>query len=1047
MNVMLSLALATVVGHAQLPEPNPSAIVGARSLALSPDGSRLAFSYRGDVWVVSSKGGRAVPVTNHVEMDDRPIWSPDGKWIAFASNRAGGSSIFLVPADGGEVRRLTYAPFSDAPSDWSADGKEILLRTNRETRENGIYGINVTTGAIKEYLLDFARIENPKYSSNGGGLVYQRMGFPFVRPRYEGSAAAQLWRFDITKGERIVIENNGFQHLWPGVGNDGTVYAVTVREKTPSTTVVGKTIPKISLSDNANRTPNVWAYGAGAPKRLTNFVGGSGARYLTVAKDASMIAFERDGDVYTMKPGGQAEKVRIVVSVDEKTTQEERLVLTNGVEAFSLTPKNDQLIFSVRGELWQVPVRKGKGPNADDATQLTDWAGVDTLPLVTPDGKAAFFISDRNGALRLFRIDLATKDVTPITTVDADVAELRLSPDKKLVSFWMLGSQGGIYTVPVGGGTPTRVLAYPGGSPNIDYDWSPDQRYIAFSKPIVGSGFYYWESASSIQVYDVATKESVNVTNLSVSNNTPRWSPDGKYLLFVSNRGGGNGIYALPLRGEDSRATELEVRYEKPTGPVKVDIDFDGIDRRARRLIAQPSEGDVQYDAATGEIWFQSEGDLWKASYSGEDLRRVTAGGGVGPWEFAQDGNTIVFGRGGIANLLNIRDPRFMVTPITFRADWTRDLRKERRAAFEQFWRAYNANFYDPNFHGRDWLEIRKRVEPLLSSVGHPSEFATILNQMVGELESSHSEVSSSSFVPGPSNAHLGFVIDPKFAGPGLRIAQVPERSPGSYAKTKLNVGEIVTKVNGKEVSFNEDLYRNVLNNQVGRDLTLTVQGADGKTREVKYRALSSGEFSGLLFENRLAARRAYVEKKSGGKLTYVHIAGMSQGELVRFNQQVWQFAQGKQGLIIDVRDNGGGNTADRIIDVLERQPTMIYAPRDEAFFKGPGQTLNMPMVVMHSESSFSNAEMFPAAMKARKLATLVGMPTPGYVIYTGGLPLVDGTNARMPGTGVWRIDGTPTENMGQQPDYKVDISPADYFAGRDPQLDKAIEVLLKQAK
>jgi C-terminal processing protease CtpA/Prc len=172
----------------------------------------------------------------------------------------------------------------------------------------------------------------------------------------------------------------------------------------------------------------------------------------------------------------------------------------------------------------------------------------------------------------------------------------------------------------------------------------------------------------------------------------------------------------------------------------------------------------------------------------------------------------------------------------------------------------------------------------------------------------------------------------------------------------------------------------------------------------------------------------------------------MGEGELQRMNQQLWMYAQGKAGVIIDVRNNGGGNTSDRIIDVLERRQNSFYQVRDEAPIQGPGQALGVPMVVMAAESSFSNAEMFPYAMKARGLATLVGMPTPGYVIYTGGFDLVDGTSCRMPGTGVYRTDGSPLEDMGQQPDYEVDITPEQYLAGKDPQLDKAIEVLMKKA-
>jgi C-terminal processing protease CtpA/Prc len=224
----------------------------------------------------------------------------------------------------------------------------------------------------------------------------------------------------------------------------------------------------------------------------------------------------------------------------------------------------------------------------------------------------------------------------------------------------------------------------------------------------------------------------------------------------------------------------------------------------------------------------------------------------------------------------------------------------------------------------------------------------------------------------------------------------------------------------------------------------MMVKGADGKEREVKSRGLSAGEYSGIIRQNKLEANRKWVESNSNGDFTYVQIAGMDGGSLDRFNQQIWQYAQGKKGVIIDVRGNGGGNTADRIIDILERRLNMNYVPRDESVITGPGTLLNMPIVVMCDESSFSNAEMFPEAMRARKLAKIVGTTTSGYVIYTQGLPLVDGTQGRMPGTGVFRVDGTPMENLGVKPDFIVEISPEQYLSGNDPQLAKAIEVLRK---
>ena len=1006
-------------------------MVGARWLALSPDGSRIAFSYQGDIWVASSTGGKAVPLTDNVEMDDRPVWSPDGTKIAFASDRFGNNDVFVVDADGGRPKRITYNSGADIPSSWTADGKSVLLQRRLDDAYRGIYGVNIETGAITEYFLDEMAISDPQAMSNDQ-ILYGRYGFPWTRPRYTGSAAEQLWIFDKKTNSRKELRNTGFQHLWPQATDSG-IYAVTMTDPVPSSSPLGKNIGKVTFT--VGGTPNVYKIEAnGTAKRLTNFAG-DGTRFLTASHDGSTLAFERNGDVYVMKPGGEPKMVEFNANIDDKVTTEEHLVLTDGASSASLSPDGSTVVFSAQNEIWSVPTKKGEGPNKDDATRLTDWAGLDVQPIYSPDGKSVFFISDRDGSERLYQIDLLTKQISVISTEDAQVDALQISPDKKSLFYQQYGAKGGIYKVPVAGGAPSLVFSRPGRS-NLEFSISPDGRYLAFVETLVGSGLYYWQSGNNVFVVDTTDGKKYNVTQTNQTHANPVWTPDGKYLYF--NRG--TSLMALPLQQEGQRAAELTMKYEKPKEAVKVEIDFEDIEIRARAL---PAGGaNIKFDKEEGSFYYNGPDGIYKADYSGANARKVT---GQGSFELSDDAKTLLSVQAGKVFTTNLKAPGFPTAGVDFRAEFIRDLSQTRRAAFRQFWRGFNNGFYDPNFHGRDWVALGKKYSRLLPSVGHRSEMATVLGMMVGELESSHSEVSAG---PGgnksQTSAHLGFSWDFNYAGPGIKIKDVPKRSPGSYAKTKLSPGEIVLKVNGKEVSTNESIFRDVLADQTGRDLNMVVQGVDGKTREVKYRAISPGEYAGIITANRLEANRKYVESKSNGAVTYVHIAGMNGPALERFQQQIWQYSPGKKGVIIDVRGNGGGNTADQIIDILERKQNMNYVPRDEQLIKGPGATLDVPIIVMMDQTSFSNAEMFPEAMRSRKLARLVGTRTPGYVIYTGGFPLVDGTNARMPGSGVWRIDGSSMEDNGVKPDFEVFITPEQYFSGQDPQLDKAIQVLTK---
>lgn len=1038
---IIPLMIVTGLMPGQLPPAKPHTFTGARSLALSADGKNLAFTYRGDIWVVPSEGGRAIALTSNIEMDDNPIWSPDGKWIAYATDRNGNWDIYAVPVEGGQTVRLTYSSSTEIPSSWT--GNTITMAAGYEKGAAGIYTLDVENLRLGEVFITNFRLADPVMSPDGKRMVFTHKAmFGWERARYEGSGAAQLWTINPDGSNRKLLRSTSFQHLWPQFGSDSnSIYSVTVTEKTPSSRKLTEK-PPMNV-DNVNRTPNVYEIAAnGSARRMTNFVGGSGTRFLTVARASNLMAFENEGKVYTMTAGNQPKPIVISGSVDPKGQELDRQIITSGVASAALSPDGKTVAFDVRRELFSVPVTKGKGPNGADAKQLTDYAGTDTSPLYSPDGKTLFFISDRDGANSIFTMDVATGQIKPFYKAPNEVQSLEITPDDKHIAFWENGRQGGYMTIPIEGGTPTKHIDKPYALPVA---FSPDMKYLAYTKPLINSGFKPWENTSNVWVKELATGNEVNVTKLNSNDTNPAWSADGKYLYFTSNRGP-SGIFVIPAQPEDASQTELELKYEKTEGTPTVNFDFTNPDRRIR-LFVNGATAPIESDPTNGDLYYLQGNEIFKVNYSGESPSQISRGGIQVTATFNKDYSQIFTVQNGNPTLINVRRPGYPAQNVEFRADWTRDVNAERKAAFHEFWRTYNNQFYDEFFHRRDWAGIRDRYEPLLDSVAHRREMADVLNMMVAELEASHAEVSpSGGGNRSESTATVGVTYDYSHNGMGVKIKEVPKNTPGSFAKTQLKPGEFIMKVNGQSVRLDQNFLR-LLNNESGRDITLHVNDKptmDG-AREVKFRAMSSGQLRNIITENRTEWRRKYVEELSGGKVTYVHIAGMGGGNLRTFNAEMWEYVQGKEGVIIDVRENGGGNIADILIDILERKLHMRYVPRDGDEIPGPGQLWDKPTVVMHSETSFSNAEMFPATMKTLGLAKLVGMPTPGYVIYTYGGVLVDGTPIRLPSTGVYRVDGTPLENMGEQPDIKIDIDPDQYFRNEDPQLKRAVEEVLRQ--
>ena len=1037
---LLSFALLSSWAFAQLPVPKSKPIIGARHPALNPEGNQIAFVYRGDIWKAKSTGGQAKPITFHLEYDGYPVFSPDGNWIAFGSKRHGQFDIFIIPSEGGTPRRLTWHSGHEIPFGWSPDGKKLAFGARRNRPAYEILTVDVSTLKTEVVCEDYAILRYPRWSPDGKVMLYSRYGMPWYRPRYRGSAAAQVWTYDLQSNKRSKLLGDARQYLFSQfMPNGKQILLVTASEPTPTLAKIDE--KPVKFTDNSHRAPNLWISDlAGNLKQITHFKTDS-VRYPSVASKTGDIAFEHDNGIWLLpKKTKSPQQIKLIINSDEKRNAQEHVRATSGVTEAEPSPNGKTILFGLQGDIWSIKAIKVKGVNKEldeVAIQHTSWAGDDSDFSWSKDGKKFYFTSDREGNTRIYEYDLDKQIQKPLWNREENIVRLRVSPDGKHLFFWVTGPEGGLHRLTLADQKVKRILKLPGihirGRGGIDYEWSPDEKWIAYTTRTGSSSYNIWIIPSE-------GGEAKNITQLSALHSQPTWSVDGKYMYFQSNRSG-EGLYRVALQPDLFRNTDVDQRFVKPSKKPEVKIEFDGISERIQKISSTNPSSDLNM-ISDGRLFFLSEGNVYRSTHDGREVKKLNDGGGRVALRILTNGRGATFMKSGKMHLMKLDSGS--ETHVTFTANVIKNTLAKRTAAFYQFWKTYNHRFYDSNFHGRDWVALRKKYLERLPSVDTNDEFAALLQMMVGELDSSHSELSpASSNISHRSTPHLGFTIDYSHKGLGLKVKHIPNRAPGSFEKTKLKSGEFVVAIDGKKVSGNEALFQ-FLTQKTTRLTTFAVNSkptTDG-ARNVTYKLLSSSEWEKLRYEEKVQELRRRVEQGANGKIGYLRISAMGSKDQEKFEREAYEYIQGKDAMIFDVRFNNGGNISDTLIDWLERKPHGIYKSRDREPEVAPSRAWNKPVVVLLNEHSYSNGEMFPYAMRERGLAKLVGMPTPGYVIWTSTFTLTDGTKARIPGRGVFRMDGSNMENIGEKPDFQLWVTPDQWLKGEDPQLTKAIDLL-----
>ncbi len=1038
--------------------------------AVNNNGSLVSFSYQGDIWTVPATGGKATRLTIHEAYESNPVFSPDGSHIAFSGSRYGNNDIFVIPAEGGSPKRLTYHSGNDMISSWGGTGN-ILFSTTREfqqiERPSEVYSISAK-GGTESRLLDAVGYD-PIQSPDGRFIAITRGDInPIQREAYRGASNRDIWLFDTKTKTYTKITAYETNDMLPRWGDSRTLYFL-------STNSGRNNLYRLKIDDSGKVT--------GSPEQLTDYQDHS-IRYFSISGDGKTIVFERGKEVTLFKTDTKAtQKINIVISTDMRFDPELNKSVSGDASGYLVSPNGKLLALEVRGEVYVKEINKEKNStnNVSDhpyRDMNAAWAS-DSILLFTSDRADENFDiymvkSTDKKELNIFKS--LKHQITRITKTAQDESGLKVSPDgKKLAYVRGRGTLVVAELTPDGKLNNEKILLDGWATPN-DIEWSPDSKWLAYSLTDL-----YFNDEVFIHAADNSAKP-VNVSMHPRDDGQPYWSADGSKLGFISARNNrSNDVWFVWLRKEDWEKSKQDwddvSGEEKPDKPADKDkdkkddkvkpvrIDFEDIHQRVVQVTSFPGDESNLLISKDGETFFYTATtstakgrDLYSIKWNGKDLKELTkSASNPNSISMDKDGKYIYFLKsGGSMSRLDIKGDKTESLP--YNAKQHINYTAERTQVFEEAWRAIRDGFYDPQFHGKDWNKLRDKYRELCIMASTNEDFRDMFNYMLGELNSSHmgftapQQAETQRDATGMLGAELVPVKD------GMKVTHVIPDSPADKAASKLNVNDVITGVDGKPYSDSDNFYE-LLNIRVDERTLLNVQGADGKNREVVIRPVNS--VRQLAYEEWVKDRKALVEKFSNGRLGYIHIQAMSQPSFEVFERELQAAGYGKDGLVIDVRYNGGGSTTDYLMAVLNYKQHAYTIPRgasenlerDKLKFREyypTGERLvysawMKPSIALCNEGSYSNAEIFSHAYKTLGIGKLVGVPTNGSVISTGGKGLMDGSFVRLPFRGWYTKATDKNQELGAViPDIIVYNSPDWIAKGTDDQLRAAVDELMK---
>ncbi len=1035
--------------------------------ALNNDGTQIAFSYQGDIWTVSAGGGEAVRRTVHSGYEYAPRFSPDGSKIAFSGKRFGNDDVFIIPAEGGPAKRMTYHSSADILTDWANDGS-LIFSTAREFRQvewdKEIYTVNSKVGTPYR-LLDAVGYMATK-SPDGKFIAFVRGACRISREAYHGPANKDIWLYDIAKDKYTKLTFYKGNDIYPQWGNNNTIFFLSSRNGRYN-------IFKIKINAKAEIVSK--------PQAVTNF-SGEGIRYFNVSRNGKVIAFEKHSDIYLLKlPEGKAKKVNIHIGADYRLDPIVHKEYTSKANDYAVSPNGKLIAFTVRGEVFVKENKKGKSKSVN----LTESPNRDFNPQWLSDS-TLIFISDRSGEFDIYMLKSSDpkesnlfrtlkREIIRLTDTPEDESDIVVSPDRKKVAYLRGRGELIVSNVNNDGTLEGGKILLNGWATPSGISWSPDSKWLAYALDDLD-----FNSEVYIQPADNSRKP-VNVSMHPKGDYSPVWSKDGSKLGFISQRNNNDDdVWFVWLNKKDWERTKAdweEFEDENSSGNAKkeskkkskkvkpVKIDFDKIYERLVQVTSLPGdEGNLEISDDGNTFYFTavhppSKGrDLYSIKWDGSKMKALTSGG-QNPAVVSKGPNgkyLYFFKSGGRLAKVNLKTSKVESVPFTAKMDV--NFKAEKKQVFEEAWRALNAGFYDPNFHGRNWEKLKEKYEPLCLMASTDRDFRDLFNEMLGQLDASHMGLYGSDREETQKETFGLLGAEFKPTAEGLKVMRVIPESPADKDFSKLYKGDVITAIDGNKFQLQTNFYKYLIN-KVNEKIILNVKSKNGKVREIVIRPV--GSLRNQLYNEWVNERKRLTDKYSHGRLGYIHIQGMNWTSFERFERELTASGYGKEGIVIDVRFNGGGWTTDYLMTVLDVRQHAYTIPRGAAkslkehlkfreYYpygeRLPYSPWTKPSIAMCNSNSYSNAEIFSHAYKTLGIGKLVGEPTFGAVITTDGRGLIDGSFVRMPFR-AWYVKATD-KNMEYGPAVPQIIvynNPDDKAKGKDTQLKAAVDELLKE--